>query len=184
MILNNENQATNWAAQKQEVERIIKEYPKDINPFRNKNDIYEVTHAYNLIYQQKAIDELELKKLGEEQIFFSESGREELISILESLDGVAIAVIPPFSFVVGKTNDTIFLIDAHRVQEECDGNGNGIIKVFPEPISAARWIWKRMYSAGQVVRWSSEFLLWKGSQPQMLPEPQMLKRVVCKAELS
>lgn len=58
---------------------------------------------------------------------------------------IYVITIPDYTIVAETFHGKVKIIDTHRVSEDLWGNGNGLIKVFQESKSAAKWIWKRIY---------------------------------------
>ena len=68
--------------------------------------------------------------------------------VQESLRAVAIITVPPYTFVIGRCREQFFIDDTHRIGQNCDGNGGGIVKVFSTTKSVMRWVWERLCESG------------------------------------
>ena len=84
---------------------------------------------------------LQLVRESEDHRVYSEEGKKELKKVLES-DGIQVITIPDYTIVAETFHGKVKIIDTHRVSEDLGGNRNGLMKIFQEGKSAAKWIWK------------------------------------------
>lgn len=130
--------------QHKEIEAIITNFPKKINHLRNIDETYEVEEALEIMKRAHVLAGVQLQRKINDHRVCSEEGKKELKYALES-DGIYVITIPDYTIVAETFHGKVKIIDMHRVSEDLGGNGNGLIKVFQESKSAAKWIWKRMY---------------------------------------
>lgn len=148
-----------WMKLTQEVEDIISKLPITLNKYREKERCYDPTEAYELMLRYGLITKLTLNELTNRDLtntIYSPAGMSELRMIANSVQKVAILTVPPYSFLVGKEGNEHFIIDTHKVSPDCDGNYNGIVKVFQDCSSCCKWIWKRLESSGiKDIQWQA-----------------------------
>lgn len=140
-----------WKDLVTEVESIITNFPKDLNQIRNKEKQYDPEEAYELMFTNSMISELQLKEMTDKDLgyeVFSTEGMKDLAQMIGEIKKTAVLTVSPYTFMLGREMDQIFLVDTHLVSPKCDGKDGGIIKVFPDVSSCTRWIWMRLHSSG------------------------------------
>ena len=153
-------QIDEWEELAQKVSVIIMKAPRKFNHLRDINRKYDVLEAYGRLRDGK------LTKPGYEfteeiltaNRMYSPEGRRALIDgitrlfTVDDVPGVALYTCGGYTFLIGCKNGKFFLIDTHRISSSLGGNGNGILKVYPNEKESAKrvccWIWKRLKDSG------------------------------------
>ena len=141
------------------VEKIIRTYPIQFNPFRNISRMYDVEEGYEIIRQAKLVKTK--YALHQELVIphcdFTKNGCSALMQAVTKLEkedapvSVAIYTCGGYIFLIGCRRNHVFLVDTHSIGAE--GNGNGILKVYPSndpatPFQLCTWIWKTLQNSG------------------------------------
>ena len=135
-----------WQDIKQAAEEIITTFPTVLNEKRRKEEMYSLQEAFALLESNDLISEGNYSYVGKGYEVFSEDGRKELETHLETAaeNTVSIITVTPYSFIMGKHLGKWFVLDTHVICHGLGGDGNGILKVFQSPHLAARWGWRRL----------------------------------------
>ena len=165
-----QNQQT-WEMVREVVENVICQLPSSVNEHRDVSSFYDVEEAYGIMSSKGLLHRQ--YEFSEECVsgnkVFSCAGRYELIKSLKSkaTQGkvcFGIYSCSPYILTLGISQNSLFLIDTHPVNEELGGNGNGVLLVTPDLSyrscqSLIQWLLIRLTRAG-VKTDSRQSLLW------------------------
>ena len=141
-------------------EKVIKELPRVVNPYRNCEELCDVLTVYQLI---RSIGPEVSKYDFSEEILksdfeFYQKGQTNLVHALSSMLSkkdicIAIYTSQPLVFIVGLASDCFFIVNTYLFPTEVGGKGTSILKVLPEVKEEettckgiCRWIWQRLVS--------------------------------------
>ena len=136
----------NWDELPSTISNIIRKFPTKLNEIRDKEQIYEVEGAYAEMLHGGLVLPLSLDVKYEWEKVFSDAGKKQFVQCLES-DAIYIMTVQPYSFVVGRSGHSIFVVDTHVIGDSLGGNGNGVIVVFSSCADAAKWVWQRLFDS-------------------------------------
>ena len=136
----------NWDELSSTISNIIRNFPTKLNEIRDKEQIYEVEGAYAEMLHGGLVLPLSLDIKYEWEKVFSDAGKKQFVQCLES-DAIYIMTIQPYSFVVGRSGHSFFVVDTHVIGDSLGGNGNGVIVVFSSCADAAKWVWQRLFDS-------------------------------------
>ena len=142
-------------------ERQILHLPSSVNQVRDVKKFYDISEAYAIMKNSKILlyeyDFYEKIQDPEENDFLKKSGSEAFTRSLKELADeetvLAVFSLDKYCFTIGVAKGKLFVIETHKISCAVGGNGNGIIKMYPDKsihsvTALSYWIRRRLQISG------------------------------------
>ncbi len=145
-------------------EKVIVDFPRAINDYRDVSKNYDVVEAYEILrvtFSLPSNYELFEKLPYSYGVFTTEGKQMFLEAATNMMDGndtigfytIGFYTCEPYIMLFGSLMGCSFILDTHPVPPSAGGNSTGIIKYFSgmaeESANAAcRWLWKQLQCSG------------------------------------
>ena len=134
------------------IEDVIWNFPKSVNPLRDRYINYEPIDAYNVMYRSNLFTKSEFTyDLSPHYTVFSMKGMLDLQTKIDTLckaeKRFCVYVCEPYTFLFGSIYKHIFLLDTDPGAVKLGHTNTAGLITSKDAKSLCMWLWKRLYEA-------------------------------------